>query len=120
MGHSMQDAKEEESKNYDDLEIPEFRMSKQIAANNDAAANEEEVEEQIEQDNVKKTARDNATGASTPIMTTLEMAINDDSLSANEEVQEQAERKRVEQEAFENRISAASAEKWMRNGSFHD
>ncbi len=39
--------------------IPESRLSQQIAANDDAAANEEEVEEQIEEDNVKKAAREN-------------------------------------------------------------
>jgi len=42
--------------------IPESRLSKQIATNDDAAANEEEVEEQIEEDNVKKAARENGTG----------------------------------------------------------
>ena len=34
--------------------IPESRLGKQMAANDDAAANEEEVEEQIEEDNVER------------------------------------------------------------------
>jgi hypothetical protein len=41
--------------------IPESQLSKKIAAKNDAAANEEEVEEQIEEDNVAQKARENAT-----------------------------------------------------------
>jgi len=40
----------------------------------------------------------------------------DDAVATREEVEEQVERKRVEKKAFENRISAASAEKWTRNG----
>ena len=43
--------------------IPNSRLSRQIATNDDAAANEDEVEEQIEEDNVEKTARENETGA---------------------------------------------------------
>lgn len=38
--------------------IAESRLSKQIATNDDAAAIEEEVEEQIEEDNAKKAARE--------------------------------------------------------------
>ncbi len=41
--------------------IPESRLSRKIATNDDAAANEEEVEEQIEEDNIEKKARENAT-----------------------------------------------------------
>ncbi len=43
--------------------IPKSRLSKQMATNDDAAANEDEVEEQIEEENVEKTARENETGA---------------------------------------------------------
>ena len=39
--------------------IRESRLSQQIATNNDFAANEEEVEEQIEEDTVEKAAREN-------------------------------------------------------------
>jgi hypothetical protein len=95
--------------------LPESRLSKQTAAKDDAAANEEEVEEQIEADDVKKTARNNTAGVSMPMMSNADMAVDDDALSSREEVQEQVERKQVEQKAFENRISVASAEKW-RNG----
>ena len=48
--------------------IPKSRLSKQMATNDDAAANEEEVEEQIEEENVEKTARENETGAPIPMM----------------------------------------------------
>ena len=100
--------------------IPKSRLSKQMATNDDAAANEEEVEEQIEEENVEKTARENETGAPIPMMSNAEMAVDDDAVSAREEVQQQVERKRVEKEAFENRISVASAEKWTRSGRTHD
>jgi hypothetical protein len=36
-------------------------LSKKIAANDDAAANEEHVGEQIEEENVERKARENAT-----------------------------------------------------------
>ena len=48
--------------------LPESRLGKQMAANDDSAANEEEVEEQIEEDNVRKAARENSTGATIPLM----------------------------------------------------
>ena len=97
--------------------VSEFRLSKQLAANYDAATNKEEVEEQIEEDRVKKTARENETGVSVSIMRrSEEMAAADDAMAAGEEVQEQVERKRVEKNAFENRIIAATAEKWIQNG----
>jgi hypothetical protein len=95
--------------------IPEFRLS-QMAANNNAATNLEEVEGQIEEDNVKKAARENAIGTPAMMRGSAEMAAVDDAGAAGEEVQEQVERKRVEKQAFENRISAASAEKWIQNG----
>jgi hypothetical protein len=100
--------------------IAESRFSKELAANDDFAANEEEVEEQIEEQNVEKTARENETGAPITMVSNEERAVDDDAASAGEEVQQQIERKRVEKEAFENRISAASAEKWIRNGRTHD
>ena len=99
--------------------IPEFRLS-QIAANDDAATNLEEVEEQIEEENVKKAARENAIGIPAIMRGDAEMAAVDDAGAAGEEVQEQVERKRVEKEAFENRISVASAEKWTQRGRTHD
>jgi hypothetical protein len=95
--------------------IPEFRLS-QMAANDNAATNLEEVEGQIEEDNVKKAARGNAIGIPAMMRGSAEMAAVDDAGAAGEEVQEQVERKRVEKQTFENRISAASAEKWIHNG----
>jgi hypothetical protein len=96
--------------------IPESRLSKQIATNDDAAANEEEVEGQIEEDNVEKAARENRSGVPTLLMSNKQIEAVDDAVATREEVEEQVERKRVEKKAFENRISAASAEKWTRNG----
>jgi len=97
--------------------IPETRSSGQIATNDNAGTNLEEVEEQIEEDNVKKAAHENTISIPLPIMRgSEEMAAVDDAGAAGEEVQEQVERKRVEKKAFENRIIAASAEKWIRNG----
>ena len=69
--------------------IPESRFSKQIATIDDAAANEEEVEEQIEEDNVKRVARENATGFPIRILSSEEMAPVDDAVAAGEEVEEQ-------------------------------
>jgi hypothetical protein len=70
--------------------IPESRLSKQIATIGDAAANEEEVEEQIEEDNVKRVARENATGLPIRILRgSEEMAPVDDAVAAGEEVEEQ-------------------------------
>jgi hypothetical protein len=95
---------------------PKFRSSKRTAVNDDAAANEEEIEQQIEEADVEKTARENRIGGPVPRMSNEEMAADDDAVASREEVEEQGERKRVEENAFENRISAASAEKWIQNG----
>ena len=61
--------------------LSESRLSKQTAAKDDAAANEEEVEEQIEADDVKKAARNNTAGVSMAMMSNADMAVDDDALS---------------------------------------
>ena len=71
--------------------ISQSPLSKQLATSDDAAANEEEVEEQIEERNVEKTARENETGGPMPMMSNEERAIDDDAVSASEEVQQQVE-----------------------------
>ena len=72
--------------------ISESGLSKQMAANDDAAADEEEVDEQIEGDNVEKEARENGTIAPAPIMrSNEEIKTADDAVAAREEVEEQAE-----------------------------
>ena len=48
--------------------VPTSRSSRQIATNDDAAANEEEVEEQIEEDNVENAARENGPASMVPIL----------------------------------------------------
>jgi hypothetical protein len=97
------------------------RLSKRIANNDDAAANEEEVEDQIQEDQVKRTARESAASFPMPILGGNEEIRDADNASASgEEVEEQAERKRIEKDAFKNRISTASAEKWMQSGRSHE
>ena len=101
--------------------VPESRLSSQITTNDNAAANREEVEEQIEELSVKKAARENATGAPVSmIRDSKEMEAVNDAVAAGEETQEQVERKRVEKKAFENRISAAPAGQRIRNGGIRE
>jgi hypothetical protein len=72
---------------------PESRLSQQIATHDDVAANEEEVEEQIEEDNVENAARENGTGSTDPILrSNKEVETVDDGLAPTEEVEEQAEK----------------------------
>jgi hypothetical protein len=100
--------------------IPKSRLSKQIATNDDAAANEEEVEEQIEEDNVEKAARENRTGVPTPLMSNKQIESADDAVASREEVEEQAEEKCIDKAAFEDGISTASAKEYIRRGRTHD
>ena len=100
--------------------IPKSRLSKQIATNDDAAANEEEVEEQIEEDNVEKAARENRTGVPTPLMSNKQIESADDAVASRKEVEEQAEESRIDKVAFEDGISTASAKEYIRRGRTHD
>jgi hypothetical protein len=69
--------------------ISESGLSKQMAANDDSAADEEEVDEQIEGDNVEKEARENGTIAPAAIMrSNKEIKTADDAVAAREEVEE--------------------------------
>jgi hypothetical protein len=66
---------------------PESRLSQQIATHDDVAANEEEVEEQIEEDNVENAARENGTGSTDPILrSSKEVETADDALASMEEL----------------------------------
>jgi hypothetical protein len=99
--------------------VPEAQLSKQIATNDDAAANQQEVEEQIEGDNVEKKAHENRTGSPVAIMrSNEEMQTADNAVAAKEEVDEQAEDLRIDKVALEDTISAPSAED-IRRGSVH-
>lgn len=101
--------------------IPEARLSKQIATNDDAAANQEEVEEQIEGDNVEKTARENGTGGPAPIMrSNKEIETADDVVASTEEVEEQAEETLIDKVALEDGIRSPSAEEYIRREHVHD
>lgn len=94
--------------------IAESRLSKQLKEEDDAAANEEEVEEKIEEDNVEKNARENGTGAGLPmIRSNKQMESDDDAVASREKVEEQVEQNRVDKEAFEDGISTASAGKYI-------
>lgn len=101
--------------------IPESRSSKQIATNDAAAANAEEVEEQIEEDNVEKAARENRTGVPGRIMRSdIEMETADDAVASSEEVEEQTEESRVDKVALEDGISTPSTEEHTRRERVHD
>ena len=67
---------------------PESRLSQQIATRDDVAANEEEVEEQIEEDNVENAARENGTGPTVPILRSNKEVEEtaDDALASKEEL----------------------------------
>jgi hypothetical protein len=94
--------------------IPESRLCKQIATNDDAAANQEEVDEQIEEDNVEKAARENETRVPASIMkSNEELEAADDAVASREEVEEEAEESHIDKVAFEDGISTASAKEYM-------
>jgi len=96
------------------------RLSKQIATDDDAAANGQEVEEQMEEDNVEKAARENETRGPAPIMSNDEIKTADDAADSREEVEEQAEESRIDKVAFEDGVSIASAQEYIRRGRDHD
>lgn len=60
--------------------LPESQLlNRNDAANDDAVGYEQEVDEELEQDDVERTARENATGIQSPIMrSSKEMAVADD------------------------------------------
>jgi hypothetical protein len=101
--------------------IPESRLSKQIATNDDAAADEQEVEDQIEEDNGEKATRKNGTGVPVPILRGNEaMGTADDAVASKEEVEAQAEESRIAKVAFEDGMSTASAKEYIQRGRTHD
>jgi len=85
--------------------IPKSQLSPQIATNDGAAANEEEVEEQIEEENVEKAALENRAGVSTPFMSNKQIETADDAVASREEVEEQAEESRIAKVAVEDGMS---------------
>ena len=101
--------------------IKESRLSQQISIDGDATANEEEVEEQIEEDNIEKAAGENRTGDSVPIMRGNQgIETADDAVAFREEVEEQAEGSRIDKVAFKDGISTASAKEYIGRGRTHD
>ena len=101
--------------------IPESRLSQQIGTNDDVVAIEEEVQEQIEEDNVERAARENATGVPVPIVrSNKEVETAGDAVASREEVEKQAEESRIDKVAFEDGISTASAKEYIRRGRDHD
>ena len=100
--------------------ILESQLSQQIGANDDAVAIEEEVQEQMEEDNVKKAARENAKGVPAPIVrSSKEMETDNDTVASRKEVEEQAAESRIDKVAFEDGISPASAKEYVRRGRDH-
>jgi hypothetical protein len=101
--------------------IQESRLSPQISTDDDVAANEEEVDEQIEEDNVENAARENATGVPVPIMRgNDETETTDLVVASREEVEEQAAESRIDKVAFEDGISTVSAKEYIGHGRNHD
>jgi NCAIR mutase (PurE)-related protein len=101
--------------------ILESRLSQQLGRNDDVVAIEEEVQEHIEEDNVEKAARDNATGVPVPIVRrSKKMKEADEAVDSREEVEEQAADSRMDKVAFEDGISPASAKEYIRRGRDHD
>jgi hypothetical protein len=102
-------------------EIQESRLSQQSATNDNVAANEQEVDERIEEGKVENAARENATSVPAPIMRGNDEAETTDlAVASREEVQEQAEESRIDKVAFEDGISTVSAKEYIRNGRDHD
>jgi NCAIR mutase (PurE)-related protein len=96
-------------------------LNQQIGTNDDVVAIEEEVQEQIEEDNVEKAARENARGVPVPtVRSSKEMEAADDAVTSREEVEEQAAESRMDKVVFEDGISPASAKEYIRNGRDHD
>ena len=101
--------------------ILESRLNQQIGTNDDVVAIEEEVQEQIEEDNVEKAARENARGVPVPtVRINKEVGTADDAVASREEVDEQAEESRIDKVAFKDGISTASAKEYIRRGRDHD
>jgi hypothetical protein len=100
---------------------PESQLSQQIGTNDDVVAIEEEVQEQIEEGNVEKAARGNATGVPVPIVRiNKEIETADEAVASREEIEEQAEESRIDKVAFEDGINTASAKEYIRRGRDHD
>jgi hypothetical protein len=96
-------------------------VRKQIATIDNAAASRENTDEQMEEDAVKKKARENATGALAPIIKGAdELETADNAVASSEEVAEQAEESRIDKVAFEDGISTAAAEEYIGRGRTHD
>ena len=90
--------------------IPESQLSKQIATNDDIAANEEEVEEQIEELSVERAAGENSEKSDTDdVATPYERA-----------VEGQAEEGRIDKVAIEDGINPSAAEEYIHQGHTHD
>ena len=100
--------------------IQEPRLSQQIATNDDVADNEEEIDEQIEEGNVEKAARENATGFPVSLVNNKQIETNDDDVASREEVEEQEEESRIARVAYENGMSTALAKEYIQRGRTHD
>jgi hypothetical protein len=96
-------------------------VSKQFAIIDDAAAYQEEVDEQMEEDNVEQEARENATSVPSPaIKGTEDLGTADNAAASSEEVAEQAQESRIDKVAFEDGISTVAAEEYIERGRNHD
>ena len=99
--------------------ILQSQLSKQIATNDNAAASEQEVKEQIEEDSVENAARKNRSGSPAPFMRNKPIEAAGDAIAIREEVEEQAEESRIDKVAFEDGVSTTSAKEYIR-GRTHE
>ena len=101
--------------------IPESRLSGQIETDDNAAASSEECGEKLEEESVKKSARESATGFPAPATRGNEnRATASDVAASSREVEEQAKESRIDKVAFEDGVSAASATEYIRRGRDQD
>jgi len=100
--------------------VSKSELSKKLAANDNAAANEQEVEEKIEEDTVEKEARENRTDARLPFMSNKQRETADDAVASREEIEEQAVESRIDKVAFEDGVSTTSAKEYIHSGRAHE
>jgi hypothetical protein len=100
--------------------IPEARLSKQIATNDDVMAIAEEVEAQTDEQNVEKAAENAADSPALILRGNEEPSSGDDVMTSRRAVEEQAEGGRVDKVVFEDGVNSSAAEEYIHRGHIHD
>jgi hypothetical protein len=99
---------------------PEARLSKQIETNDDVAAIKEEVEDQIDEENVERAAKNATDSAALSVRDNEEPGPGDEVIPSMKSVEDQAEEGRIDKVAFEDGINPAAAEEYIHRGHTHD